>query len=174
MALRLSQRPLCNAATSSPRTIYTGVPQGSVLTPVLFNFFMSDCLTAADIHISYADDVNELESHPDSTILSQKLQTSIDSVVKWAKGKKLAIPPGKSQVILFSPCNKHYHSHPEVSISGVDVPLNKFLKFLGVTFDSLFTFSHHIHDIYKKASQRLNILRAITKRFLFLPTNPSL
>jgi hypothetical protein len=53
--------------------------------------------------------------------------------------------------MLFSPWNKQYHTRPKVKIHGVDVPLNQFLKFLGVTFDPLFTFYNHILDIYAKA-----------------------
>jgi hypothetical protein len=98
-----SARCVWNSATSSPRTIYIGVPQGSVLSPVLFNFFMSDCPSAADIHVAYADDINECESDSDLESLSRKLQASVDSVVEWAESKELSIAPGKSQVMLFSP-----------------------------------------------------------------------
>jgi hypothetical protein len=133
-----------------------------VLSPVLFNFFKSDCLTTADIYITCADDVNEYESDPDLTILSQKLQPSVDNVVEWSDRKQLKIAPGKSEAMLFSPWNKQYNSRSDVKIGSIDVPLNKYLKFLGVTFNPLFTFYYHILDIYKKVCQRLNLIRAVS------------
>jgi hypothetical protein len=68
-----SARCIWNYATSPLQTIYVGVPQWSVLSPVLFNFFMSDCPTTADIHEAYTDDITELESDPDLTTLSRRL-----------------------------------------------------------------------------------------------------
>jgi hypothetical protein len=64
--------------------------------------------------------------------------------------------------MLFSPWNKQYNVRPEVSINGVDVPLNKNPKILGITSDPLFTFHAHIMDIYAKACQRLNLLQAVS------------
>jgi hypothetical protein len=123
---------------------------------------MSDYPSAADMHVAYADNINKCESDSDLGSLSWKLQASVDSVVEWAESKELSIPPGKFQVMLFSPWNKQYHTHPEVKIHGVDVPLNQFLKFLGVTFDPLLTFNYYILDIYSKACQRLNIMHAVS------------
>jgi hypothetical protein len=64
--------------------------------------------------------------------------------------------------MLFTPWNKQYNYRPEISLEGIEVALNKYLKFLGVTFDPMYTFYHHILDIYAKACQRLNILRAVS------------
>jgi hypothetical protein len=75
--------------------------------------------------------------------------------------KKLTIAPAKLQVTLFTPFNKEYNSHPEVAIDGVDVPLCKLPKILGVTWDVMFCFHKHVADLVVKAWQRLNLMKAV-------------
>jgi hypothetical protein len=87
------------------------------------------------------------------------LQETLTPIVEWAARKKLSIGPAKSQVTLFSPFNKEYNSCPEVAINGVDVPLCKYPKILGVTFDVMLCFHKHVVAIVPKASQRLNLLK---------------
>jgi hypothetical protein len=61
------------SAKSKSMILRSGVPQGSVLSLSLFNFFVSDCPTLADILTSYADDFTALESDPDLATLGRKL-----------------------------------------------------------------------------------------------------
>jgi hypothetical protein len=150
-----------NSATSKSRILCFGVLQGLVLSPVIFNFFVSDCPYLAVILTSYADDFTLLDSDADLEALDRKLQASVTSVIEWAKSKKLSIAPTKSQVTLLTPFNKQYNVHPAVTIDGVDIPLNRVPKILGVTFDTMFCFRNHVADIYAKACQRLNILRVV-------------
>jgi hypothetical protein len=133
-----SARCIYGTALSKPMILRSGVPQGSVLSPALFNFFISDCLSMSDILSSYADNFSALESDADLETLSRKLQEAVTPIVEWAARKKLTIAPAKLQVTLFTPFNKEYNSRPEVAIDGVDVPLYKFPKILGVTLDVMF------------------------------------
>jgi hypothetical protein len=103
-----------NGAISRQFILRSGVPQGSVLSPALFNFFVSDCPSDGDIQDSYVDDFDLMESDSDLSVLDQKLQASVDSVVEWAKRKKLTIAPAKSQVTLFTPWNKQMHVRPNI------------------------------------------------------------
>jgi hypothetical protein len=116
----------------------------------------------AEVHDVYADDITAMESNSDLQRLNGKLQACFTSIVEWADRKKLNIGPGKSQATLFSPWNKQYNVRPEVSINGVDVPLNKNPEILGIMFDPLFTFHAQVMDIYARACQCLNILGAVS------------
>jgi hypothetical protein len=78
--------------------LHSGVPQGSVLSPALFNFFVSDCPALADILTSYADDFSVLESDADLEALDRKLQEALAPITDWASRKKLTIAPAMSQV----------------------------------------------------------------------------
>jgi hypothetical protein len=99
-----------------------------------------------------------LTSDSDLTSLGHKLQSSLDPVVEWACLKKLLIAPTKSQVTLFTPFTKQV----AVAIDGVNIPFCQTPKILGVTFDTLFCFRNHVLEICAKASQRLNIMRAVS------------
>jgi hypothetical protein len=61
---------LYNGSLSSPRIIRSGVPQGLVLFPVLFNYFVSDCPAEVKVNSAYADDINLLVSDPKIDVLS--------------------------------------------------------------------------------------------------------
>jgi hypothetical protein len=61
----------------------TGDPQGSVLSPALLNFFVSDCPGHADSLFTYTDDITAAESHPDMTPLSDKLLSTVVPIIDW-------------------------------------------------------------------------------------------
>jgi hypothetical protein len=129
-----------NGALSPPRNIHSGVLQGSVLSPALFNFFVSDCPALAGVHVSYADDIYLLESDANIDVLSEKLNASIQAVSDWAKRKGLVLPPEKTQVTLFTPHNFEFDTHPQVFIDGVLIPLNKTPIYLpGIKHDTKFS-----------------------------------
>ena len=157
----------CNylSATSTIRIIRSGVPQGSVISPCLFNFFLSDAPISVPMTSSYADDVTIAVSHPeismDARELSPALTRSFLPLVDWATTNGLNIAPEKSTVTLFTPWTKQYNTHPQVTLNNELVPLNKTPKILGVTFDPMNTFSPHISSIAARASSRLQILKAL-------------
>ena len=82
------------------RNVKTGVLQGSVLGPILFNFFVLDCPVAQR---SYADDFSFSRSAVDVTELEVRLQADLDAVVLWAVSKMPSIAPGKCSITLFTP-----------------------------------------------------------------------
>ena len=153
------------SATSRQRIIHSGVPQGAVLSPTLFNFFTADCPTPAMINTSYADDVTIADSLPDKTLdasqLSANLRESFDPIVNWAQQNRLSIAPSKSSVTLFTPWTKQFNSHPRVTCHNSELPLEKTPKILGVTLDPSFTFTPHTKTIATRCSHRLNILKAL-------------
>jgi hypothetical protein len=156
-----SAKCVYGSATSAPMVLRSGLPQGSVLSPGQFNFFVSGCPEFAALLTSYADDFMVLESDADLEALNRKLLASVSSITDWASRKKLSIAPAKSQVTLLTPWSKQYNTRPEVYIDGVDVPLCTTPKILGVTCDPMFCFHEHVTAIAAKATQRLNILKAV-------------
>ena len=157
---------LHNSITAPFRIIHSGVPQGSVISPCLFNFFVSDCPVTPPLITSYADDVTIAVSHPDisrdASTISSLLSDSFVPVSNWAEGNKMGIAPDKSSATLFTPWTSQVNAELAVTINGARVPTEKKPKILGVTFDPLFTFTPHVADIAARASRRLQVLKALT------------
>ena len=148
--------------TKSPhRHARTGVPQGSCISPVLFNFFVSSYPLSPQLTTSYADDFSDSFSSPDVSTAASALSAHSSHVVEWAQERGLAISLPKSSVTLFTSHTHQSHTNPPVSLHNTVLPLERNPCILGVTFDPHFTFSPHISSIISRASPRLNILRAL-------------
>jgi hypothetical protein len=152
---------LFQGATSPQFTCHSGVPQGSVLSPMLFNFFVRDCPDVAKINLSYADGFNLTESSPDVPSLGRKLTTHLIFISKWAKDNGLQIAPEKSSVTLFTPNNKEANCDPQVYLDGVLIPVERKPKWLGFTVTNLFAPTPHLDNAKVKGNKRVQIMKAI-------------
>jgi hypothetical protein len=91
-----------NGATSPPRIICSGTPQGSVLSPDIWNFFVLDCPVQAEVQEAYADDLGLLESDVNTDVTTGRLIEDVAAVAVWAKRKNLVLAPNKSHITLFT------------------------------------------------------------------------
>lgn len=148
--------------TQSPfKSIHTGVPQGSVISPSLFNYFISDCPVPPSNIASYADDLTIFVASPRLNVAEEDLAVLLSGISEWSTAKKLAIAPDKSSVTLFTSDTHQSRIHPTASIGNSRIPLDKTPKILGVTWDTHFTFSPHVKATANKASTTLRILKAL-------------
>ena len=92
-----------NYNNSQLRDIDTGVPQGSILGPLLFIIYINDIVNSCnDPHlILYADDTSLLASHKDMNVLIETLNENLAKITKWFKCNKLSLNVSKTQCILF-------------------------------------------------------------------------
>ena len=146
---------------SSFRLVRSGVPQGSVISLALFNFFVADFPDVAELTTSFADDFSVAESSTDLADLEARLNADLVLIVAWADRNYLSIAPDKSSVTLFTSDPHQSFHHPQVSLNGVILPLERRPKILGVTLDTHLSFSPHIAKVAGKASSRLKILKAL-------------
>ena len=142
--------------------IHWGVPQGSVISPVLFNFFVRNFPMSDEvITSSYADDFNELASDADLDVIDRRLNGALRRVSAWAKRKNLSISAEKSCVTFFTTDPHQHHHHPQVFYLGALLPLNKNPKILGVTLDPHFTFGPHVKAVVNKLASGNKVLKAL-------------
>ncbi len=136
------------------QSIKSGVPQGSVLGPLLFNIYLND-LSKVIIHskmIIYADDMKIFNADIDG-LNANNLADDLNAVVSWMRQWQLTINKNKCNVVHIGKGN------PKRNYFIEDQQLNVLSIFndLGVKIDQGLTFKHHISDITSKA-QRLNYL----------------
>ena len=150
-----------NNTNSPSRHVRTGVPQGSCISPSLFNFFVSTYPQSDLLTTSYADDFTDSCSSPNISEAASSLSAHAQLVGDWAEERGLAISAPKSNITLFTPDRRQSHYHPSVALNGSQLPLERNPRILGVTLDPHFTFAPHITSLVTRASPRLNILKAL-------------
>ena len=151
-------------AKSGFRKVKQGVPQGGVLSPTLFNLYMSK-MPAPPNNIklvSYADDSNVLKSGKTIKEICPDLNAYLDVLDAWFKSRNLFISPSKSSATIFTTFSNELSAELPININGEQVPTVTQPKFLGVTFDSLLSFKHHADDLKAKVQSKANVLKALS------------
>lgn len=139
-----------------------GVPQGSILGPLLFSLFINDlpsCLKFTVCHL-FADDVQLLHSLP-VTKISQcvsELNSDLDNIVLWATSNKLLLNPKKSQAMVFSGGRLDASNIDGVLMNGTRIEYLKKVKSLGIILDDMLSWGPHIDCITGKVSFALRKL----------------
>ena len=148
---------------SDHRKLKQGVPQGGVLSPLLFNLYMKDMpLPPEGIELtSYADDATALKSGTDLQAICNDLNAYLDTLNTWFKSKNLQISAAKSSATLFTTFRGEMKKVLDINIDGNVVPTVTDPKILGVTFDPLLTFNNHASNLKTKLQGRNKILKAL-------------
>ena len=142
----------------------TGLPQGSCLSPILFNIMINDLFKdiPPDVSFSlYADDSAIWCTTPDYDIGIHRLQTALHKVERWSEKNGLEFSAQKFAFMIFT---KFPSIRPEAlpTLNNNPIPLVSHFKFLGVVLDSRLSMSHHVTHIQSKCKRRLNLFKCIT------------
>ena len=151
------QTVVVDGVSSQPAPVESGVPQGSVLGPTLFNLYINDLPLNINSRVRlFADDT--FCHRPTKTSQDQEvLQNDINKLVEWEAKWKMAFHPEKCQVLR---ATRRRQKLPfPYSIHGHTLEDVKEAKYLGVTITDDLTWSSHITNITKKANKTLGFLR---------------
>lgn len=140
-----------DGALSSARPILAGVPQGSCLSPTLFNLYINDMPRSPGVTTSlFADDTAYSYTGRQLAAAERTLQRQLDLTHDWMTGWRIKVNPTKSSVVVFSRRPRRF-GKPRLTLGQDVVPIQKSAKYLGVILDSRLTFREHIQSVRAKA-----------------------
>ena len=133
-------------------TISNGVPQGSVLGPLLFLIYINDIAEVSSTltFFLFADDTSVFFSHKNQNDLENILNTELEKLSDWLTANKLSLNVGKSNVLLFRPKNAKNELKSKLTINGEKLEEKFFAKYLGILIDNKLTFNNQTDHIKKK------------------------
>ena len=157
-----------NDQCSSMQDVDCGVPQGSLLGPLLFITYINDIRNSSNIlsFLLFADDSNVLFSHADPDILVNTLNIELDKLLQWIRANKLSLNLQKTKCMLFS--NSIGNLPHNVKLDNTDIEAVTSMKFLGLIIDDKLSWKCHIDSICRTISRNIGIVNKVK---FFLPTS---
>ena len=137
-----------------------GVPQGSVLGPLLFNIYLNDLfMFVTDCKIcNYADDTTIYVCDDNHENVINKLKTETLLISEWFRNNYMKLNDDKCHLMIFGEKSNGL----SIKIGSVTITESREEKLLGVTLDKQLSFKTHVQSLCKKASQKLLALSRIS------------
>jgi hypothetical protein len=160
-------RVRCNNTLGSTRILRQGLPQGSVLAPLLFLFCINHLAESLDddtleiINSMFADDVAIVATDRDRSVALGRVQKAVEKVASWSSEWKLNLNVEKSEISFFSNWTREAGWRPEITINGEAIPYQEFPRLLGVVLDRQLTFTKHTENVTKAGNAACRILAAL-------------
>ena len=140
-----------------------GVPQGSILSPTLFNIKINNivkCVNDTDSSL-YVDDFGIFYKSKNMENIEFRLQRCLNKVESWATENGFKFSKTKTQCVHFCQL-RGLHPDPVLNIYGSPIPVVEEAKFLGLLFDKKLSFIPHIKALKAKCLKALDILKVLS------------
>ena len=152
---------LLGGSLSSTRPITTGVPQGSVLSPTLFNVMLADLPSTPHVHMAeYADDIVVFATGWNYDMLCQNVQLQVDRVHAWMQRWGFTLNPAKTKGMIYALVS---HRIPNITLGDSAVEFVRSHKYLGLTFDApRLSWGDHLSYLKGSCLGRVNLLKSVS------------
>ena len=157
---------MLNGTESNWVKLTAGVPQCSVLGPLLFLVYINDLTDNISCNMKlFADDSSLFTQVDEIQGTQRKIERDLGIISAWANQWKMIFNPGitKQAVEVIFSVRKHKTDHPELTFNAVPVAREKSTKHLGVYLDERLSFSKHIREALIKAKKGISLLKCISK-----------
>ena len=151
------------------QNVSAGVPQGSILSPILFLIYINDLTEGLSTNAKlFADDTSLFSVIHDIQTSAKNLNKGLERISNWATQWKMNFNPDttkQAQEVIFS-CKLKKKVHPPLLFKNASVTRTSSQKLLGITLDSQLKFDDHIKMVLRKICKTTGLLRKLHN---FLP-----
>ena len=161
-----TQVTMANNSLSTQATVKFGVPQGSILGPLLFLAYINDIDKLLTCNVSlYADDAVVYTAHKSAITAATMLQADLNRLLAWTKLNHLTINIKKTKVMFFgtNPALKKVDPDTKLLLGTEQLEIVQFFKYLGITLDGELKYDIHIKDMKQKIGYKIIQLARIRK-----------
>ena len=144
----------------------TGIPQGSVVSPLLFILALlgiDKCLVSSVNYSLFADDLAIYIRGTNIQRMTRKIQDSIIKLEEWYKSRGLKFSSSKSKVVLFSR-KKSAPTAIKLYLAGKIIPMSETAPFLGLLLDQHLTWKSYVTELKQKCLTRMNLLKSLSRK----------
>ena len=149
-----------SGTSSKPSTITCGVPQGSILGPLLFLIYVNDISSAVKCKLLlYADDSALIVAGNNTEEIQHSLSRELESIREWLIDNKLSLHLGKTEAILFGSKRKlNKNQTIQVQCAGNTLTCRSHVKYLGVNLDQSLSGDSIAEGVIRKSNAKLKFL----------------
>ena len=152
-----------NSKFTTLKEVIYGIPQGSILGPLLFLIFINDVFKPLKYtnSVMFADDTNLVHFHSDIKVLFKQVNEDLTAIDKWFRANKISLNTSKTKYILFHNRNQRDTiplKLPDLLISNREMERVSHLKFLGLVIDENLSWECHIKKLENQIVKTIGML----------------
>ena len=156
-----------NGIAGNTMKLSQGVPQGSVISPLLFLFYINGIRSIAPTGVKvsmYADDIAVWAQDPNKVIAQEAVQDTVNLFGRWSQDHRLMLNPTKCEAAFFSTDTKEANWTPTISLNGQEFKFNRTPVFLGVTYDRTLSFRLQADAVKSRVLSRIRIMASLASK----------